>query len=210
MDKELALNFLKEIFEKVPGDQWISIFAIDRTVEPSARASQKILWNRVDELEELVDRLEPLSATHCIWYGIATRRARLEKGRGGAEDCALIPALWLDLDIAGPGHKTAENLPPTMEDTLKLLDEYNPPTDFIVSTGGGVQPYWLLDEPVPVSIVLPDLDNWYYTWQKILKEHGWHLDNVFDPARILRVPGTFNRKTSNAIPVTIIYPVTII
>ena len=202
MDKQIATGFLKDVFSRVPAEQWISIFAIDRTADQSSRAARKVLWNQVGEIDELVDRLEPLSDTHCIWYGVATRPTRLAEGRGGADDCALIPAMWADLDVTGPGHHST-NLPPTQEAAAELLLAWLP-TSMIVQSGGGLQPYWLLDDPVPVEMALPLLDRWYYTWQQGMVEHGWHLDNVFDPARILRLPGTFNMKDpTNPRPVTL-------
>ena len=83
MDKQIATGFLKDVFSRVPAEQWIPIFAIDRTADQSSRAARKVLWNQVGEIDELVDRLEPLSDTHCIWYGVATRRTRLARAEAG-------------------------------------------------------------------------------------------------------------------------------
>lgn len=205
MDKQLAHSFLQSVFAKVPPEQWVSIFAIDRTASAGSRAAQKVLWARVGELDELVELLEPLSDTHCVWYGVSTRRTKLDQGRGGTADCVLVPAMWADLDVTGPGHKS-NNLPPDIDAALELLVDgtFGEPT-LVVNSGGGLQPYWLLDEPMPVHEALPVLDGWYYTWQQKLAAHGWHLDNVFDPARILRVPGTTNNKDLlNPRPVTLV------
>jgi len=203
MDKTLAVGFLRAIFARVPPEQWISIFAKDRTADQSARSSNKVLWSEVGDIEKLVERLEPLSDSHCIWFGVATRRQRLSEGRGGDADCALVPAMWADLDITGPGHRSAQ-LPPTEEDALKLMEGF-PPATFVVRTGGGLQPFWLLDEPIPMPDAIPVLDRWAYSWQQRSAEFGWHVDNVHDAARVLRVPGTTNWKVlSDPRPVTLL------
>jgi hypothetical protein len=63
----------------------------------------------------------------------------------------------------------------------------------------------MLDEPWPVEEALPILDRWYYTWKELCDERGWHIDNVFDPARILRLPSTTNNKDLSApLPVTML------
>ena len=79
-----------------------------------------------------------------------------------------------------------------------------------VRSGGGVHAYWLLDAPV----ALPgDEDRLYY--KKTLRRFvqaiggvspGAHADPACcDPARILRVPGTFNYKQDIPRPVEVLW-----
>lgn len=192
MDKQIATSFLRDVFSRCPENHWISVFAIDRSADQSSRSARKVLWGRVGEIEDLVSGLEPLADTHCIWYGVATRRARPESGRGGAEDCALVPAMWADLDVTGPGHVSTK-LPPTEEAAQELLASF-PQVSVCVRTGGGLQPYWLLDDPLPAEMAVPVLDRWAYTWQEIGRERGYHIDSVWDLPRVLRLPGTTNWK----------------
>ena len=101
---------------------------MDRPADQSSRAARRVLWNQVGEIDELVDQLEQLLDTHCIWYGVATRsNVGWPRAEAGPEDCALIPAMWADLDVTGPGHHST-NLPPTQEawtlNFLQALEAY--------------------------------------------------------------------------------------
>lgn len=148
----------------------------------------------------------PLAPRNSLWFGVATRRARLERGRGRAEDCLLLPALFADVDVFGPTH-ASQQLPPTKPDALALISEFPDPS-ILVATGGGFQPYWLLEEPIPVDQALAGLGAWAYAWEKHATARGWEVDNVFELARALRLPGSFNVKLGpdRAIPVTLVPP----
>lgn len=189
-EQAITAAFLTEMYQGIPGDQWLTLFSIDRT---SGRPDTR--WHEVSDIEGMVEDAAEMAKTSCTWYGIATRKERLKSGRGGADDCVMIPAVWCDIDVQGPNHKST-NLPPSMEAARDLIASFpGGPASFVVETGGGLQPYWLLDEPMRVGPELIGfLDHWRQTWQDLSAERGWSIDNVWDVARILRVPGTFNRK----------------
>jgi hypothetical protein len=201
MNKHLATEFLRRLYAGVPEDEWLTLFAMDRLMESTDENNRRIRWSRVVELDQLVDEAEKLSDRCCVWYGVATRRTRLTWGRGGEDDCLSIPALFADIDVQGPGHKS-DKLPPSEKDALKMLEHFDEPS-MIVRSGGGLQPYWLLDAPLSVEEVRPILADWAYNWREIAESYGWSIDNIFEPARILRLPGTFNRKPSLEAPLEV-------
>jgi P4 family phage/plasmid primase-like protien len=167
---------------------WLTLFSASRT-----SAGSHTDWFPVDDIDTMVERAMARAETCCVWFGVATRRQHLPSGRGGAADCDKIPGLWLDIDVAGPRHADSTDLPPTLDDARTLLDRFEHPPSLVIDTGGGLQPWWLF----PEAHTLTDdglLDRWHATWARLAGELGWRIDNVFDPARIMRLPGTLNRK----------------
>src|SRR5205823_5481483 len=133
-----------------------------------------------------------------------------DSGRGEAAAVIGIPGIWVDIDIAGPAHKAA-NLPPTRDAALSLLNAFPYPPSLVVDTGHGLQAYWLFPEPwvfagaperTAVAILLRRVQRWF---QIEARSHGWQIDSTHDLARVLRVPGTFNRKTANPAAVQILH-----
>jgi hypothetical protein len=197
-----AAAFLRKLYAGCPPDEWISVFAIDRT--GTQEHPEKVLWGRVGKVDTLVKDIAPYVGTCCIWYGVATRKSLLNKGRGGVNDCAHLPALFADIDLAGPSHK-ATNYPPDLDAVTTLLSKFEPP-DFLVGTGGGFHPYWVLDEPLATSEAALALHEWGNALIQRAGEFGWKMDQVFNLDRILRLPFTWNRKTEleKPIPVTLL------
>lgn len=171
-------------------DGWLTLFSVDRTT-----GEQHVDWAPVEDAGKLALTAEDRAATCCVWFGVATRRENLGYKRGGADDCLSIPALWVDIDVEGPNHKGGHALPPTVEAAKKILDGFPLPPTAVVRSGGGLQPWWVLKEPLPVAEARELLTGWGATWAELGRRHGWHVDNVFDVARIMRLPGTVNRKT---------------
>lgn len=170
---------------------WLTLFSIDR--DSGARHTSWAPVERLDDLAATAARLRD----RCVWLGVATRRSRLEEGkRGGAGDCELLPALWVDIDVAGPNHATA-NLPATLEDGYRLLRSFPVHPTVVVHTGGGLQAWWFLAEALEVGDVATRelLVRWGATWARLAAERDVHIDNVFDVPRIMRLPGTRNHKT---------------
>lgn len=136
--------------------------------------------------------------------------SRIQRGeRGGVEDTCALPALWADVDLAGPGHKEA-NLPPDEGAARQLLTHTGLPEPTLwVHSGGGRYPIWLLDQPHPVAGDLADLVDLSAGWQRVIGaaagQLGWHYGTgVGDLARVLRIPGTVNRKAGLERPCRIV------
>lgn len=135
------------------------------------------------------------TATDEETFASITKRGR--GSRGGKADARWIYALFADLDVAGPNH-AADNLPPTVGDALGLLEGI-PRASLILHSGGGLQAWWPLDEPVPVD---EDSKGVLDRYVRRIASHGaasgWHVDaGVGEPARILRIAGTLNLKQDN-------------
>ena len=114
------------------------------------------------------------------------------------DNVAGLKALWLDLDVKASAYQsTAEAL-----DALFAFCQttgYPKPTALVLSGSGGAHCYWISDRMLTV-------DEWrgYAEGLKTLGiERGLKADYgcTTDSVRVLRVPGTFNHKTTPPKPV---------
>ena len=146
------------------------------------------------------------------YLGLGVRRKRPDNGggRGRTDDTIAIPGLWLDLDYHSPGaHKTRHTLPPTEDAALSLLGAAPYKPSLIVHSGHGLQVYWLFKEIARFD-TKDDREafsrlcrGWQQLFQLAGKHQGWHVDSTGDLARVLRIPGTYNRKTREPRQVTV-------
>ena len=124
--------------------------------------------------------------------------------RAKSADIVAIPALWVDIDIAGDAH-AAKALPPDYISARALLPEMLDPS-IVVHSGHGIHAYYLFRELLDTRT-----DEERSAAEELLRrlqgavraraaEHGWHVDSVPDLCRVLRVPGTLNRKGGGAVP----------
>ena len=135
--------------------------------------------------------------------GVAERLFRAHE-RAKNADIVAIPALWVDIDIAGDAH-AAKSLPPDYIAARTLLPEMLDPS-IVVHSGHGIHAYYLFRELLDTRT-----DEERSAAEELLRrlqsavraraaEHGWHVDSVPDLCRVLRVPGTLNRKGGGAAP----------
>jgi hypothetical protein len=178
---------------------WLTLFAVDRTT-----GERITKWHRIIDHDWAADEAAQLAETCCVWFGVAPRERKLPAGkRGGAGDCLTLPAMWLDIDIASTVH-AADDLPPDMDAALELLADFPIPPTAVINSGHGLQAWWKLTEPIDADLqATAILADWGTTWAEIGRRRGWHVDNVFDIARVMRLPGTLNRK-ADPVPVSII------
>lgn len=179
----------------------------------------------VTDIDAAVDYIAAKDSTgvEAIYVRITSLRAPVEPGkRGGAADSATLPALWADVDIAGPGHKHQPcpadcakphkhklPLPPDEDTARRIIAESGLPEPTIwIHSGGGLYPIWLLKPAHHISD-LDDIKSLAAGWQKVIghaaEKLGWDYGTgVGDLARVLRIPGTINRKEGLARPCRIV------
>ncbi len=135
-------------------------------------------------------------------------RATARSVRGSEASATLLPALWADIDIAGPGHANDE-LPPNREAALSLLSAVPKPPSIVVDSGGGFHLYWLLDKALRLAdrADRTAAKNLVRRLQGALRsaasDRGWTVDNTANLAQLLRLPGTLNHKMSRARSVSV-------
>ncbi len=192
----VVLAWLAQLYDNIDGG-WLTLTHKDDD------GYMRTDWAPVDDYDAVVNHARS-RAGHDIWFGIATRRSRLLRDRGGDHDCVAVPAFWVDIDIAGPGHKTGKPLAVDPTHARQVIARYPLEPTAVVDTGGGIHAWWLLNEPADVATIRPVLERWAGTWAAIAAEADVHIDNVFDVARMMRLPGTFNHKIEQPRPVRIV------
>lgn len=135
-----------------------------------------------------------------LYVGVGTApTAYSPRQRCKAHDIAGIAGLWLDVDIA-------PDKCPDLSSAFQVANAIAEPT-LIINSGGGLHCWHLLEQPMAIddpetrSKVATLADAWVTAHQKVAEQHGWKIDPVKDLARLLRVPGTVNGKTTPGRPV---------
>ena len=191
-------NWLHQLYGTAD-DGWLSFMAINRTT-----GERLVEWCQVADLGSAAEITQRLGQVGDVWNGVAIRTHRTS-GRGGAAECGWLPGLWADIDYQDAGHVGNDKLPPDEAAAVELVRSFPVPPTAVVRSGGGLQAWWLFDEIVAVDDVGDLLDAFGATWAKVAEDAGYHVDNVFDLARIMRAPGTWNRKLEHARPVSLAF-----
>lgn len=172
------LSFLESLWppESTPSG-YIAAFALP---------SEKSFFGRTPS--EIAAAVEPYVGSQNLYLRATMVGAQPVKGRGSAADATYSGGVWVDIDVAGPAHSAA-NLPPTIDVAVDAAYSLGLDPSALVHTGNGIQAWWFFREPE-----LPDADL-VSRWQRgIAQASGWAIDNTADSARLMRLPGTFNRK----------------
>jgi hypothetical protein len=126
-------------------------------------------------------------------------------GRGDLDAVRAMCALWIDVDIAGPNHKSATAYPATEQDAQRIIDALPMPASSVVHSGGGLHGYCFLAEPMyfqsgnAAGQVGTLRDRWKIACQEAAQSLGFAVDSVWDFTRVMRLPTTFNVKVPPAV-----------
>lgn len=132
-------------------------------------------------------------------YWIAPNPRSNNKG-GTKEDVAAILAFYGDMDCGTEGHNKPSPYPNKGE-AQAALEQCPLEPSILVDTGGGLQPHWLLKEPIR-----PENGN-LDRFERILRGVGTAIkSDPMNAAGILRLPGPCNVKIEdNPRPVKMLY-----
>jgi hypothetical protein len=152
----------------------------------------------------------PVDIYMCLSRQAKTRTKEDGKVRAAKhqEDALALKAIWLDVDVGKEGAYETRDEARQAISTLCATAGLPPPSA-VVGSGGGLHVYWISNQPLTPAEWLP--------WADALKTVGLNtvigLDKdpfKFDAmctansAQILRVPGTWNRKTHPPRPVELL------
>lgn len=145
------------------------------------------LKHAVVTLPEALATIDAVGDTADLWYGVNRMSDRPATGRGRAADITRITCLYADLDTGKP-------LTPSSITEARTIIDGLPEPMFIVQSGHGLQPIWPLSGDEFTTSDPAILHRWGQLIADRAAARGWVTDNVYDLARILRVPGTINHK----------------
>ena len=186
-----------------------------RLVVWSARDKQTV-W--AASIEEAAEATSSRSAVSDCYYGVCLQdrervieERRRRKGpaaakpdgmnyaRGYANTVNVVPALWLDLDVAGPGHEKS-NLPKSEAEAWKIIDALPFAPSLVLATGGGFHVYWIFKEPWELESTdernraAGVMRGWQTLAVDAAANWGLVVDATHDLSRVLRPLGTMNHK----------------
>jgi hypothetical protein len=142
-------------------------------------------------------------ATPAYWSQAHRRRTK--------NTTAGLLALCLDLDVNGsPGRDgtTKQGAAPSVREAVALAQAIATPT-FVVLTGGGVQPWWVFDEPCVFDTddEREEAAAFAQAWEQAHRDLvPWTIDHTHDLPHLRRIAGTRNFKADPPRPVTMIRP----
>lgn len=139
----------------------------------------------------------------AISAGRGTELQRMKAGTPRAP--RWLTSFFADIDTAEDPAKAGKHVPRNKEIACGVLVSLPCPPSIIVDSGHGIHAYWLLDKPADVTEESADLLRRFA--EGIKQATGWtDIDShASEPARVLRVPGTHNRKAGGALPVTMLH-----
>jgi putative DNA primase/helicase len=191
VDRGTVIGWLNELFGLCPG-----LINICSTSDWVGRCFD------LDTLEQAADYVEELDRRGAIgiYHRVTTLIDQPPEGERGSTEMTMdVIGMWADMDVAGPGHKEA-NLPPDRAHCAHILTKAGlPEPTYWISSGGGFYPYWLLDNPWTVYGDTEVASRFCERWQRLIgaasKADGYaYGTGVGDLPRVLRMPGTTNRK----------------
>ena len=135
-----------------------------------------------------------------IYFCLSSQRAsgKVINGKAtalrNAKNVHRLKALWIDIDVKPEkGYATTAEALDALTSFVKAA-HIPPPTALVLSGSGGLHAYWISDTPLTEEEWRPYAEG----LEALAKTHGLKRDPglTTDSVRVLRVPGTFNYKTT--------------
>ena len=187
-----------------PADGWFAITSIKGSGK-NADVRQELVATR-EEVDALVERY--VNAGWNVFFGVAKYATGDNRTK---ENVKGLKAFWLDIDC-GP---TKAEIDPNTKRPDGYIDQkaalgalrsfckiVGLSTPTLVSSGGGIHAYWPLEEEISRRDWEPVAER----FKAVCRAQNFYVDDkVFEVARILRIPGTFNFKQEEPRPVQFIH-----
>jgi putative DNA primase/helicase len=190
-------SVIRQFIERVHGPEphgWLVIWT------RQDKATKAFPLNRGGALEAAVSYCAERAARQDVYAAVGLQGAEPGGGGRGKEDGVVaVPGVWADIDFGGEAHK-AQDLPRTEAEALALVETVGLEPSVIVRSGFGLHVYWLFDQPMQIETdadrqAMKALSRGFQQMLRLqARALGWTVDPTADLCRVLRVPGTFNRK----------------
>ena len=145
-----------------------------------------LVENGIVDEPKVLSFIKGCNAAHLgAFYGVALRaRESLKDRKGDAAHCQTLTTLFVDADFKHLGE----------EETIRRINAAPLAPSMVVESGGGLHPYWILDSSSAFYLKreLPAAKLWL---RHIAASAAGVVDeSVSEPARVLRIPGSYNFK----------------
>ena len=143
-----------------------------------------------------------------VYFGVGLTYRNFGR-RNSASDVVAIVGLWADVDLAEPW-RAEKPLPGTIDEARTILNKLPLVPSILVDSGHGLHAYWLFKEPWVFEADEERLKaancarGWVKVVRNVARGLGWDVDSVGDLARVLRLPGTVNRKGDTPVEVRVL------
>lgn len=136
----------------------------------------------------------------AVYFGVASRDPNVPTDKRGKKEGVLdVPALWADIDVK----KLGWDFPTVVRAFHDLPGAMRPGA--LVFSGGGLHAYWFLHEPLETDGAYGERTKLFEAVNKQVQLHC-ASDMVWDITRVLRAPGTFNRRANKLSRIVWCYP----
>lgn len=171
-----TLEFLQRVLPPV------GIYAMTTVLENGARNG---FYTSVEELARVVTRLDKLNQN--VYYAVS---AFIGKGQRKQNNVRATKLIAIDLDV-GP-EKPYQSKKQALIALVHFLKKTNLPIPMLVSSGVGLHAYWVLTHELEPAVWKPLAE----AMKAAAQAEGLQIDPsvTADGARVLRAPGTINRK----------------
>lgn len=172
---ELTASFLTILFPEMENEfiEIRGVHSIDKEVYPYFLESRERL---VKEL----GGMDALKKITNVYIGVCPRSRK----EGTKDAVSRAHVLWLDLDVKNPQGSEKQ-------DVLKRLEGFVFPPTIIVDSGNGYHAYWALKESESDKKLIEQ-------YLRSLADALGADKSCCEVARVLRLPGTLNRKVEHA------------
>lgn len=128
---------------------------------------------------------------HRNLYWMVNTPTRDLASKAKKEDVRELVMLHVDIDPKKSEDPAKEQDPAEARATaLKALETYSPPPSFVIDSGGGVQAFWTLDQPLYIGGHVPAAEDAARYNQQLEKDLDG--DSCHNLDRVMRLPGTIN------------------
>jgi hypothetical protein len=194
------------------------LLTISAIAPPEPEPRTRWVPARVDSLASAATRADGDGVTG-VYFGVGLTHGRAPKeGRLTVGSTSGIIVVSADIDIAGDGHQSKPYVP-DLDTAIAVSRSVGLVPTVTIFTGHGIQAFWRLATPWIFGEVDVDDDGKPIVDSELVAAHraaaqrltwefvtsirirarqmgGWHVDPTGDLARLMRVPGTRNRKVA--------------
>jgi putative DNA primase/helicase len=178
-------DFLREYFRGASGNVFITSYR-NNDSEQGRGELRKVITRDPNEVAKFIAERDKPEHENGIYFSTATFKTNAISRSG--ENCDKFVSLFSDVDD--------DNRDLSRSIVLDLLENLESPPTLIVDSGHGLQPHWLLSEPVEDAARI-----------EVARKKLQSLtasDGVHDAARVMRLVGTHNSKRGDWFEVRVV------